>query len=95
MNVINKNTHALLQASKKTGLAVNIEKIKYMFASRDTQCRNIKYFKTGKVKRLGTNLTNQNYIHDESKCRLNSWTVCVLFCPGSSVFQFCIQKYKH
>lgn len=37
MNAINKNTHALLYASKKTDLAVNVEKIKYMFASRDTQ----------------------------------------------------------
>jgi hypothetical protein len=54
MNVINKNTHALLYASKKIGLAVNVEKIKYMFTSRDTQCRSNKYFKTAaKFKDLG------------------------------------------
>jgi len=36
----------LLYARKKTGLAVNVDKIEYMFTSGNTQCRNNKYFKT-------------------------------------------------
>jgi len=46
MNAENKNTQALLYASKKAGLAVNVDKIKYMFASRNTQRRSNKYSKT-------------------------------------------------
>jgi len=53
MNAVNKKTR-FLYASKKTGLAVNVDKIRYMFTSRDTQCRTNKYFKTAaKFKDVG------------------------------------------
>ena len=54
--MLQTKTHTLYYtyASKKTGLAVNVEKIKYMFTSRDTQCRSDKYFKNAaKFKDLG------------------------------------------
>jgi hypothetical protein len=34
MNIVKKNTEALLHASKEVGLEVNAEKTKYMFMSR-------------------------------------------------------------
>jgi hypothetical protein len=34
INIIKKNTEALLDASKEVGLEVNTEKTKYMFMSR-------------------------------------------------------------
>ena len=46
MNTVNNNTQALLYASKKAGLAVNVDKIKHVFASRNTKSRSNKYFKT-------------------------------------------------
>lgn len=62
MNAINKNTHALLYASKKTGLAVNAEKIKYMFTSRDTQYRSKN---TSKLRQSSNTLDkpNQSKLH--------------------------------
>jgi hypothetical protein len=35
IDIINKNTHALIDASKEVGLEVNKEKTKYMLVSRD------------------------------------------------------------
>jgi hypothetical protein len=76
---ISKNTEALVIASK--------EKTKYMVMSRDQnagQGSNIqignKSFETLKeFEHLGTNVTNQNSIHEEIKSRLKSGNACYHF----------------
>jgi len=67
---IKKNTEALLVCSKKIGLEVNSDKIKYMAMTRDQntgRSHNIKVDNSSLVrveefKYLGTNLTCQNFI---------------------------------
>jgi hypothetical protein len=46
------------------------------------------------VKYFGTTLTNQNYIQEEIKSRLQQQNACLLFGAKSFVFQLAIQKYK-
>jgi hypothetical protein len=92
-----KNTEALVVASKKSGLKVNADKTKYMVTSRDQNAgrsHNTKIdnrsFKTLEVfKYLGTNLTNQNSYQQTAvrKCLLS-------FGAESLVFQFVIQRFK-
>jgi hypothetical protein len=47
MNIIKKNTEALLDASKEVGLEVNAEKTKYMFISHHQTAGQNHYCKTG------------------------------------------------
>jgi hypothetical protein len=66
-----KNTEALLDASKKVGLDVNPEKTKYMLMSRckkPGQKHSIKiatrsFEGVAKFRYLGTTLTDQNYVN--------------------------------
>jgi hypothetical protein len=75
-----KITDALLDASRKVGLGVNPEKTKYTLMSRSqnlVQNRSIKIENrssedVAKFRYLGTTLTDQNYVHEEIKTRLNS-----------------------
>jgi sorting nexin-29 len=84
IDTIQKDTKALLDASKEVGLEVNSEKTKYMLASRCQkagQRQSIKitnrYFEdVEKFKYLGTKLTDQNCIQEEIKSRLNSGNAC-------------------
>jgi hypothetical protein len=84
IDTIQKNTKSLLDASKKVGLEVNPEKTKYMLVSRCQKAGQRQRIKVGnrsfesvaKFKYLGTNLTDQNYIHEEIKSRLNSGNAC-------------------
>jgi hypothetical protein len=84
VNIIEENTHAILQASRDVGLEMNAEKTKYMIMSRHpnlVQNQNIRtanesFENVAKFKYLGTRLTNQNDIHDEIKSRLNSGNAC-------------------
>jgi ribosomal protein S2 len=75
-----KSTETLTDASKKVGLEVNTEEIKYMLASRHQnagQNHDINIVKrcfenVAQFRYLGTTITNQNPIQEEIKKRLNS-----------------------
>jgi hypothetical protein len=83
IDAIQKNTEALLDASKKVGLEVNSEKTKYMLVSRkkagqkhSIKIANRSFEGVAKFKYLGTTLTDQNCMQEEIKSRLNSGNAC-------------------
>jgi hypothetical protein len=86
INNIKKNIEALLGASKEVGLEVNPENIMYMLMSRSQKIRqkesikmaNMFFEDVAKYKYLETTLTDQNYMHEEIKSRLNYWNACYL-----------------
>jgi hypothetical protein len=81
---IKKNTEALIDASKEVGLEINAEKTKYMLLSRHQnagQNRDIKLASrsledVSQLKYFGKTGTNQNFIQEEIKRRLNSGNAC-------------------
>jgi hypothetical protein len=84
IDIIKKNTEALLYASKEVGLEVNPKKTKYMLVSRSqmtrqnysTKVANRFFEDVAKFDYLGTTLTDQNHMHEEIKSRLNSGNAC-------------------
>jgi hypothetical protein len=78
------NAEALFVANMNIGVEVNAEKTKYVVMSGDQnagQKHNIKidhkYFEIVEhLKYLGTTVTNQNYIYEDIKSRLNSGNAC-------------------
>jgi hypothetical protein len=94
-----KNTKALLDASKEVGLEVNPKKTKYMLVSRcqkagqrqSIKIANRSFEDVAMFKFLGTTLTDQNCIHKEIKSRLNSGNA---FGSESFVISPAVQKCK-
>jgi hypothetical protein len=84
INTIKENTETLLEASRDIILEINAEKTKYMIMShhqnsgwnQNIRIANKSSGNVEKFKYLEITLTNQNYIHDEIKSRLNSGNAC-------------------
>jgi hypothetical protein len=80
IDTIQKNTKALLGASKEDGLEVRPKKTKYMLVSycqkagqkHSIKTANRSFECVAKFKYLGTTLTDQKCMHEEIKSRLNS-----------------------
>jgi hypothetical protein len=72
VNIIKENSETLLEASRDSGLEINLKKTKYMIVSchpNSGQNQNIRlaiesFEEVAKFKYLGMTLTNQNDIHD-------------------------------
>jgi len=102
VNTIKENAEDLVVASKEIGLEVNADKTKYMVMSGDQNAGRSHSIKTDnsslarveKFKYLGTTLTNQNSVQEETKSRLKSGNALLSFGEKSFVFQFGIQKFK-
>jgi hypothetical protein len=70
IDIINKNTQTLIDASKEVGLEVNVEKTKYMLVYWDQNAGQNQEIKIGnrsfenvsRFKYLGKTVTNQNLI---------------------------------
>jgi hypothetical protein len=83
IDTIQKDTEALLDASKEVGLEVNSEKTRDMLISRKKagqkhgiKMANRSFEGVAKFIYLGTTLTDQNCMQEEIKSRLNSGNAC-------------------
>jgi hypothetical protein len=96
INTIKKNTESLIDASKEVGLEINVEKTKYMFLCHhqnvgqnwDIKIAYRLFENVSQFKYLGTTVTNQNFIQEESKRRLNSGNAC--YHPVQNLLSSCL-----
>ena len=86
LHTVQRNTQALVVASREFGLEVIADKTKYVVMSGDQNAgrsHNIKFDissfeRVEQFSYLGTILTNLNSVQEEIKGRLNSWNACYL-----------------
>jgi hypothetical protein len=84
IDTMKKNTETSIDASKKVGLEINVEKTKYMLLSRhqnvgrywDIKMGNRSFGNVSQFKYLLTTVTNQNVSQQEINWRLNSGNAC-------------------
>jgi hypothetical protein len=80
LHTVKENTEALVAATKKIGLEVNVDKTKYMVMFREQtaglghtmEVDNSSIERVEQFKYLGTMLTDQNCVQEEIKSRLKS-----------------------
>jgi UDP-3-O-acyl-N-acetylglucosamine deacetylase len=97
IDAVKNNTETFIHSSKEVGLEVNAEKTKHMLLSRHqnseknhdinitNRSRSFENVAQLKYEYMGTTATNQNFIYEEIKRRLNSGivqarTFCLLVC---------------
>jgi hypothetical protein len=84
IDTVQKNTEALIDASKEVDLEINVEKTRHVLLSRhqnvgqnrDIKIANRVFEKVSQFKYLGTTVTNQNLIQEEIERRFNSGNAC-------------------
>jgi hypothetical protein len=84
VHTVKVNAKALVVAAKEIGLEVNADKTKYMVMSRDQNAGrthsmkidNGSFERVEEFKYLGTTLTSDNSIQEETKSRLKSGNAC-------------------
>jgi len=92
----------LLVGSKETGLEVNADKSKYMVMSQDQNAGrshsiktdNSSFERVDEFQHFGTTLTNQNFLQEEIKSRLNSGNACYRLVQYLLPSSFAVKKYK-
>jgi hypothetical protein len=97
---INKNTEALVFASKETVLKENANKAKYISMYRDEnagQIHNIKidnssFERVEQYKYVGKTLTNKNSIQADNKSRLKPGNACYHSAQNLLFSSFCFPK---
>jgi len=84
IHTIKQYAEALVPATRETGLEVSADKTKYMVMSREqnlvriqsVRIDNSTFERVEEFKYLGSTLTNQNSIAEETKSRLRSGNAC-------------------
>jgi hypothetical protein len=97
---INKNTEALIFASKETGLKENANKAKYIGMYRvenagrihNIKIDNISFERVEQFKYVGTTLTHQNSIQGDNKSRLKPVNACYHSVQNILFSSFCFPK---
>jgi hypothetical protein len=78
MNSIKENTQTILEARNKCREDKVYDYVRHSNSelNQNIKTANDSFENVEKFKYLGTTLTNQNDIHDETKSRLNSGNAC-------------------